>query len=120
MHTQGHLRPIKWGSGLVIVCALLLALIGITLVIPQAPVLGLVWTAAAIVITAYHAVNLLAEDSAAYHAMGLDLLSSGRRSRVSENASVKARLEELEALRKDSHITDQEYAEQRRRILGEL
>ena len=96
-------------------------LLGVFLVIPLAGLFGVVWTIAAVAITVYHAVNVFTDRGLAHEIVDIDVgpLGSADASPGS-NESTEQRLTKLESLRRKELLSDEEYEEQRRRILGEL
>lgn len=93
--------------------------IGLFVVVPAAGAFGVVWTLMAVAITGYHAVNLFSERGVAHEVVEFDI-PSGPAGEPPQNMSPQQRLGRLEDLLRQGLVTDQEYHEQRQRILDEL
>ena len=92
---------------------------GIFVLIPGAGAFGLFWTLGALAISGYHAFNLYSEHGVAHEVVDFDTsATSGSRNSVSK--SPEQRLAELDGLRKKGLVEDEEYEEQRKRILDDI
>ena len=112
-------RPNKAASGLSVAVGVIFILIGVTVVIPSAGLFGVLWTLIALGITVANG----------YQAFGKKYI--GPEIRVEDDGAaaeaepagagdVKARLEQLEALKAENLVTAEEYQRKREEILRSL
>ncbi len=93
--------------------------IGVGVVIPEAGAFGVVWTLVATAITGYHAMNVFSERGVAHEVVDFDVsVSSSSQTGISETP--EQRLATLDDLKGRGVVTDDEYREQRDRILREI
>jgi len=93
--------------------------IGIFLVIPHGGAFGVLWTFVCVIITAYHAYNLFSERGIAHEEVDLDTSTDPRPYHPSRETPER-RLAKLDNLWRKNLITNEEYQEQRERILDEI
>ena len=92
-------------------------LIGIFFAIPNAGALGVLWTLFAVAITAFNAYNAFGKK---YVGPEIRIEEEGAEDAPAAPAGAAERLRELEALRAQGLITEEEYARKRQEILSEL
>lgn len=92
-------------------------LIGIFFAIPNAGALGVLWTLFAVAITAFNAYNAFGKK---YVGPEIRIEEDGAEDAPAAPAGAAERLRELEGLRAQGLITEEEYARKRQEILSEL
>ena len=119
MRATGQVRPSKPASAIGIVVGAVFVGIGVFVVIPGAGLFGVIWTLLALVGTGYHAANVFSEHGVAHEVVEFDT-SSQAEQQASATASPEQRLSNLDKLKQQELVSDQEYTEHRTRILDEL
>ena len=121
MRIRGRIRPSRPMSVIGLVTGIVFTGIGLFVVIPEAGPFGIIWTLLAVGATVYYGSNALSERGMAHAMMDFETgppdASMGSRT---EKKSVEGRLRELDSLRSEDLINQQEYDSQRQRILDEL
>jgi hypothetical protein len=115
MDLRGRVRPGKSVSTLGLVVAVVLVLIGLTVVTPAMGAIGLLWTIVALAIALFHAYNLLAPGGVSVVDVDLERGSS----ELPNPSDFDRRLHDLEALRSDGLISQEEYERKRTEILAD-
>ena len=105
-------RPGKAQGIFGIVWGCVFILIGLVVVVPAAGAFGLLWTAMAVGITAMNAYQSFGKK---YHGPEIHIEEE-----AGSPADVAGRLRQLEALRDQKLITEEEYAEKRQQMLRDL
>jgi flagellar motor component MotA len=95
--------------------------IGVFVAIPAVGGFGVVWTLVAVVITCVNAYNAFSEHGIANEVVDFETTRSDpfQESALSRE-STEERLRELASLRQKGFLREEEYEEQRKRILDEL
>ena len=119
MRATGQVRPSKPASVIGIIVGAVLVGIGVFVVIPGAGFFGVLWTLLALLGTGYHAANVLSEHGVAHEVVEFDTSSQAER-QASASASPEQRLSNLDKLKQQGLVSDQEYTEHRKRILDDL
>ena len=119
MRAQGSIRPGKPVSAMGFVVGIVFVGIGLVVVIPETGAFGVLWTFVAIAITAYHGYNLFSERGAALGVVDFETTQSPGFAAPAE-LSPEQRLARLDDLKTRGLVSEQEYSEQRKRILDEL
>jgi hypothetical protein len=119
MKAQGRVSPSKPMSALGLIVGIVFVGIGVGIVIPQGGAFGVFWTLVAVAITGYHAVNLFSERGLAHEIVDIDGSASDS-SHPAGGETPEQRLATLDDLKKRGIVTDDEYREQRNRILQEI
>ena len=114
---QGRVRPSKAASAVGVAVGIFMLIIGLTMVGTGGGVFMIFWLFAVLAITGFYAYNLISERGAAFTVIDVD---SREAQLPSPPRSTQERLSELESLHQQGIVTDQEYQEKRRQILGEL
>ena len=121
MRTRGRVRPSKPISALVMLVGIAFVLVGIFFVIPNIGLFGVIWTVVAAAITVYHAFNVISDRGVAHEVVDFEISpSDSPASRTSNLESTEQRLKNLDSLRDRGLLREEEYEEQRRRILDQL
>ena len=121
MRGRGRVRPSKPMSALGLIVGIVFVCIGVFVAIPGAGAFGVFWTLIALAITGYHAVNLFSERGVAHEVVEFDTSPSARSEpSVPPTTSPEQRLTLLEELKRKGLPNDEEYEEQRKRILDDL
>lgn len=93
--------------------------IGVFVAIPGAGGFGVLWTLVAIAITGYHALNLFTEHGVAQEVVEFDTPPRPKPT-PARTETPEERLTRMTALREKGLISEQEYEQQRKRILDEI
>lgn len=117
MKARGSIRPSKPISGIAALVGAIFVFIGLFVVIPQAGLFGVLWTALAVVGTVYHCRNAFSDRPIAFEEVELDV---SERSGEESALTVERRLRRLENLRAQNLISAEEYEKKRNDILQEL
>ena len=115
MTSRGRVRPSKPASILSMIVGIALVLFGVLIAIPTFGGFGVVWTIIALAITVFAAINAFTTRGVAEQVVEFD-----ERMPSESRMSVEERLRRLEELRRSGVVSDNEYQEQRRRIITEL
>jgi multidrug efflux pump subunit AcrA (membrane-fusion protein) len=118
MRARASVKPSKPASAMGLVVGIVFVGIGLTMAIPRAGAFGVFWTLIAVAITGYNALNLFSEEGVATEVV--DFETSPGPTTASGVLTPEQRLASLDGLRQQGLITEQEYAEQRRRILESI
>jgi flagellar motor component MotA len=94
--------------------------IGFFLAIPHFGIIGVFWTLIAIGITVYHAINVFSEHGVAHEVVEFETDASQPDISRASAETVEKRLEDLNSLREKGLVSEQEYKEQRNRILAKI
>ncbi len=119
MLATGQVRPSKPASAIGIVVGAVFVGIGVFVVIPGAGLFGVIWTLLALVGTAYHAANVFSEQGVAHEVVEFDTSPQAER-HESATPSPELRLSKLDELKQQGLVSEEEYTEQRTRILDDL
>lgn len=103
---RGRVRPGRAVSLLVMLVGAAFVVIGLTVIVPNAGVFGVLWTLVAAGITAYHAYNVFSRRGLALYEAELDTADD-----------FDTTLRKLAKLRQDGLITDQEFERKRAELL---
>ncbi len=117
MRARGRVRPSKASSVLGLVVGIGMALFGL-LMLPAFGPFGLFWLLVVVGITGYYALNLFSEGGVATEVV--DFETSPGAETESSTLTPEQRLARLDEMRQKGLVNEQEYAEQRRRILNSL
>lgn len=116
---RGRVKPSKPMSALAVIVGIVFIGIGVFLVIPNAGIFGVFWTLVALAITVFHVANLCSVHGAAYEVVDFDR-PSPTQPQTPLALSTEQRLAKLDDLKRKGLVSDEEYAEQRKRILDNL
>jgi hypothetical protein len=119
MTTKGWVRPGKAVSVSAMIVGLVLVVIGISTVIPNFGGFGIIWTLAALGIVLYYAINAFSDHGVAEEVVEIDMPSQSKPD-ARHKESTEERLKKLEELKGKGLLNDDEYKEQRKKILGDL
>ena len=119
MRATGQVRPSKPASAIGMIVGAVFVGIGVFVVIPGAGLFGVLWTLLALVGTGYHAANVFSEQGVAHEVVEFDTSSQAGR-QASATASPEQRLSKLDKLKQQGLVSEEEYTEQRTRILDDL
>lgn len=119
MPVKGRVRPSKAISAMVLFASIAFVLLGVGYVIPNFGAFGVLWTIFALAIGAYHAFNLLSDRGVAEQVVEFDA-SNEARPDAPPAASAEERLRGLDDLRQKGLLSEDEYQQQRKKIVGEL
>lgn len=119
MRATGRVRPSKPMSAVGMIAGIVFIGIGLFVAIPEAGAFGVFWTLIAVAITGYHAFNLFSEQGVANEVVDFET-SSPNPGPTPPILSPEERLTQLETLKQKGLLSGEEYAEQRKRILGDL
>jgi len=111
--TSGRVKQSKAISAVGFLVGLLFVAIGIAGVTPTFGFFGIVWTAVAGIIAAYHGYALFSDRGASMYEIQIDQGKNGVR-------TIDERLRELEGAKNKGIITDVEYQTQRAKIISEI
>jgi hypothetical protein len=114
---QGRVRPSKGVSAIGVAVGIFMLVIGLTTVGTAGGAFMIFWIFAVLAITGFYAYNLISERGAAFTVIDVDTRQAQP---PSPPRSTQERLSELDLLRQQGMVTDQEYQEKRRQILGDL
>jgi hypothetical protein len=121
MRARASVKPSKPISAVTLVIGIGMLIVGLAM-LPSFGLFGLLWLAAVLGIVGYHAMNVFSETGAAAEVVDFEApagavpgLASG-----SDELTPEQRLARLDDMRERRVISEQEYAEQRRRILSSL
>lgn len=115
MTSRGRVRPSKPAAILGVVIGIVLVIFGLAVGIQTFGGFGVVWTIIALAITVFNAINAFTTRGVAEQVVEFD-----ERTPSDRGISVEERLRRLEELRRSGVVSDNEYQEQRRRIIAEL
>ncbi len=116
MRARGRVRPSKPASIWGMIVGAALVIFGLTVGISQFGAFGVVWTLFAVGITVMSAINAFSSRGIAQEVVEFDVPEQ----RGPRPESVEQRLARLDDMRRGGLIREDEYQEQRRRILGDL
>lgn len=119
MQGSARVRLSKPISATALVVGIVFVIIGLFVVIPAFGAFGVFWTLAALAIAGYHGFNLFSERGVAHEIVEFDTSSQTPVEKPNE-LSPEQRLRRLDELKRESLLNDEEYREQRERILDEL
>ncbi|MFH1742149.1 MAG: SHOCT domain-containing protein [bacterium] len=119
MRARARIRPSKWGSALVVIVGSVFVCIGVFMAIPALGPIGIIWTLLAVGVTGYHALNLFSDRGVAHEVVEFDTDTSNQSERDSAK-STEERLKNLDALRQKGLVSEEEYRQQRKRILDDM
>ena len=119
MKVKGQVRPSKPVSALTLIFGIVFFVIGIVEVIPNIGTFGVVWTLAALGISVYSAVNIFSEHGVAEEIVEFDTTQPSKADGPPA-ASTEERLNKLDALKQKGLLNNDEYQQQRKKIIGEL
>jgi len=116
MWGRGRVRPSKPLSLVLMIVGIVFIGIGAFMVIPRAGAFGILWTLFAAGMTVYHAANIFSERGVAHEVVDFET-SMGP---DTKEPDVESRLQKVESLKRQRLLTDEEYKQQRKRILDEI
>ena len=119
MTTKGRVRPSKPVSVIAMIFGLVFVVIGVSTVIPNFGGFGVIWTLAAAGIVVYYAINAFSEHGVAEEVVEFDTPAQSKPD-APPKGSTEERLKKLEELKGKGFLSDDEYKEQRKKILGDL
>jgi hypothetical protein len=119
MTTKGRVRPGKAVSVIAMIFGLGFVIIGVSTVIPNFGALGMLWTLAALGIVLYYAINAFSDHGVAEKIVEIDT-SMQSKPDAPPKGSTEERLRKLEELKDKRIVSDDEYKEQRKKILCDL
>ena len=121
MRTRASVKPSKLSAAIGLVVGIVFIGIGLTTVIPMVGEFGVAWLLVAAAITGYNALNLFSEKGVASEVIDFETRPEARGAADADvPRSPEQRLARLDDLRRQGLVTEQEYAEQRKRILDSL
>ena len=116
MSGRARIRPSKPMSAVGMFIGIVLIMLGLFSAIPRAGLFGIFWTLCASAATLYFAVNLFSHRGIAQEVVEFEGDLDGGK----DEGSVESRLQVLESLKQKGLVNDQEYSQQREKILKEL
>ena len=119
MTTKGLVRPGKAVSIIAMIIGLVFVIIGVSTVIPNFGAFGVLWTLAALGIALFYAINAFSEHGVAEEVVEFDTTTQSQPD-ARLKGSTEDRLKKLEELKVKGLLNDDEYKEQRKKILGDL
>lgn len=119
MQAKGRVRPSKPASAVGVFVGIAFIFCGVAIVIPGAGIFGVFWTLMALIITGHHAVNLFSAKGVADEVVEFEV-SAQPDSPAAPIESIESRLTKLEQLKQAGFVSEQEYDEQRTRILNDI
>jgi len=115
MRRKVRVKPSKASSLMGMIVGTVFVLIGLAVVIPNVGAFGVFWTLIAVAITGMNAFNYFSKEGIASMEMDIDSSEVS----MSSSDDFAARLRKLTQLRDDGLITEDEFQQKRREILGE-
>jgi hypothetical protein len=119
MTTKGRVKPGKAVSVIAMIFGLGFVIIGVSTVIPNFGAFGVLWTLFALGIVLYYAINAFFEQGVAEKVVEFDTPAQSKPD-APPKGSAEERLKKLEELKVKGLLNDDEYKEQRKKILGDL
>ena len=118
MRARASVKPSKAASAMGLAVGIVFVGIGLTMAIPMAGAFGVFWTLIALAITGYNAMNLFSEEGVAMEVV--DFETSPDANPGPDALTPEQRLARLDDLRQKGLVDEQEYSDQRKRILDSL
>jgi hypothetical protein len=119
MTNKGTVKPGKAVSIIAMIFGLVFVVMGIATVIPNFGDFGVIWTLAAAAIVIYYAINAFSKHGVAEKVVEIDTLAQSKPD-APPKSSIEERLKKLEELKGKGLLNDDEYKEQRKKIIGDL
>ncbi len=116
MWGRGKVRQSKPLSLVMMIVGIVFMGIGVFVLIPGPVAFGILWTLLSAGLTAYNAVNVFSERGVAHEVVDFQT-SMGP---DAKEPDVESRLKKLESLKRQGLVTDEEYKQQRERMLAEM
>ena len=119
MTTKGTVRPSKPVSIMAMIAGIVFVIIGISTVIPTFGGFGAIWTLVALGIAVYHAINAFSAHGVPEEVVEFDTPAQSK-PEATPKGSTEERLKKLEELKGKGLLNEDEYQQQRKKIIGEL
>ena len=119
MTTTGRVRPSKPASAFALIFGIVFVVFGVSAAIPSFGMFGVVWTLGALAICVYFAINLFSGHGLAEKVVEFDT-STPSRPDAPAAVSAEERLSRLEELKGKGFLSEDEYQQQRKKIIGDL
>jgi hypothetical protein len=116
MSGKARIRPSQSISAIGMIVGIIFVIIGLFIVIPNVGLFGVVWTLVALGGVIYSAVNTFSERGISTEVVDFE----GDLDKQKDEVSVESRLQTLESLKQKGLVSEQEYNQQREKILKEL
>ena len=116
MPGRARIRPSQSVSAIGMIASIAAVMIGFFFVIPNAGLFGVVWTLVALIGVVYYAVNTFSDRGISTEVVDFEGDLNGKK----DEGGVESRLQTLESLKQKGLVSDQEYNQQREKILKEL
>ncbi len=116
---RGRIRPSKPASVFSMIVGIVFVFIGVAVVIPEFDGFGVLWTLMALGIAVVSAINVFTSRGVAQEVVEFDMPTQSMPG-APRREPVEERLRELEQLKSRGLLSDVEFQEQRKRILGDL
>lgn len=113
MPRKGKIKPNKGVSVIGMIAGVGMVVIGITQVIPDAGLFGVVWTLVAVGIAVVNAINMFTENGVASFQIDIEDNDSYQE----KEQSFDEKLRKIKALKDDGIISEEEYEVKRKEIL---
>ncbi len=119
MRARARIKPSKPASAMSLVVGIIFVIVGLSM-IPTFGAFGVLWTIVVLVMVCYSAANLLSEEGIAEEVIDVETLAAPDAQAVASSPalSTSQRLLDLDDLKLKGLITEDEYAQQRKRILN--
>jgi hypothetical protein len=116
MSGRARIKPSRPMSVIGMLVCIAAVIIGFSIVIPNAGLFGVVWTLFALFGAVYNAVNVFSERGISHEVVEFEDDLDG----IKNEGSIESRLHKLESLKQKGLVSNQEYQQQREKILKEI
>ena len=111
-----QVKPGRAASAVGFAAGIVFVLIGLTVVVPSFGLFGLFWTAVAVVITVQSYLNAFTEKGVPTHEVIIE--DTGETAADPEGGDLESKLRQLQSLRDQDLITEEEYRRKREDLLS--